>query len=90
MAYEIPSELIDIQRAWFAAHAHLLEVSAKLPLGQDIVAGEAEISDEQRAELEAARAEELRLIDELYDDKWRAGMDNESAYRKQLQDAARE
>lgn len=84
MAYEIPSKLIDIQRAFNAAHAHLLEVSGKLPLGR------AALSDEQREELETARAEELSLLRELYDDRWRAGMDNESDYRKQLQAAAKE
>ncbi|MFN2636931.1 MAG: hypothetical protein ABR585_07895 [Gemmatimonadaceae bacterium] len=80
--YEIPDDLIKLQRAFNAAHAHLLEVSAEMPSGR-------ELSDEQRAVLAEARAEELRLIGELYDEERRAGMDNERLYRKQLQAAAK-
>jgi hypothetical protein len=89
MAYEFPPDLLDAQRAYYKADLRVREVTDKLPSASAIVAGEAEITEEQHAELDAVRAERLRLVGVLYNHPWWKTVENEHAARMQLQAAAK-
>ncbi|MER7126729.1 hypothetical protein [Micrococcus luteus] len=68
--YEFPPDLIEAQRAYYAADARVQEVTDALPSSVAIVAGEAEISDGQRAELAQARAARLDALETLNKHPW--------------------
>jgi predicted phage gp36 major capsid-like protein len=86
---EIPDGVIEAQRAYDAADAHVQEVAATLPSSIDIAAKEAELSDEQRQAWEDARAERLRLLAELRDLPWWGEVPDRLAAERQLRKAAR-
>ena len=92
MAYEFPDDLLAAQRAFYVADARTRELSDAWPLSAAVLAGKAEPpSDEQREELEAARAEVLRLIDVLYGHPWFETVgDNPKEARLALQKAAKD
>jgi hypothetical protein len=87
--YEPPEGLIAAQRAYYEADAAVQEVTASLPSGIAIAAGEAAITPEQRAALDAARAERGRLVDALYAHPWFETVDDPHAARMELQRRAR-
>lgn len=66
----IPQDVIDAQRAYDAADAAVHKVCEGLPSGAAIAAGEATLSDEQRAELGRVRAERLDRLAALHDNPW--------------------
>lgn len=68
--FDFPADLLDLQRAWYAADARCEEIAASLPRAADVVAGVAEPTDQQRDELAAARAERLRLSGALLGHGW--------------------
>jgi hypothetical protein len=68
--FEVPGDLIALQREWDTAQARLEAFSGSLPKAADIVAGRASISDEQRARLEAERANCVRLAKEKLAHPW--------------------
>lgn len=86
---DFPQDLIDAQRAYYAAEAEVERVTNALPSSVDVVAGTATFTDKQRAELAAARAERLRLVDILYRHPFREGVDDQHAARLELQRQAR-
>jgi hypothetical protein len=85
----IPDDLIDLQRRFFTADAECERIAATLPRSTDIAAGRAEISPEQRAELEQARAERLRLVQEIYRHHWWSMVPNAHEARMAVRAAAR-
>ncbi|GAA4221588.1 hypothetical protein FHR32_005147 [Streptosporangium album] len=88
--YEFPPDLLDAQRAYVAAHARVQEVTDALPSSMATLAGEAEVSEEQREELAAARAERLRWVSVLYaDHPWWATVDNPAKARAALQETVK-
>ncbi|WP_055477563.1 hypothetical protein [Sphaerimonospora mesophila] len=64
--YDFPSDLIEAQRAFLAADARCEELAQQGPPATAIVEGTAAMPENLRQELEAARAERLRLISVLY------------------------
>lgn len=88
--YEFPNDLLEAQRDFYAADARARELSDAWPLSTSVLAGEANPpTDEQRAELGAARAEALRLIGILYGHPWFETVDDAKAARIALQQAAK-
>jgi hypothetical protein len=68
--YEFPPDLLDAQRAYWAADARVQEVTDALPSSVVVVAGEAEVTEEQRAELVTVRAERLLALEALNAHEW--------------------
>jgi|GEM_PF-2849627 len=89
MSDEIPADLLDLQRAFYEADARVQEVADAMPSPVAVLAGEAEVSEGQREELAAARAERLRIVDELYRHPWFTTVDDPHKARMALQKAAR-
>ncbi|GAA1264398.1 hypothetical protein Psi02_64230 [Planotetraspora silvatica] len=87
--YDIPSDLLDLQRAYFAADQRVQESGEGFPSAIDIANQEAEISDEQRSALIEARAARLDLVSELYRHPWFDTVDNTHEARMALRKAAR-
>jgi hypothetical protein len=87
--FDIPGDLVDLQRAWYAADARCDELAAALPSALDVVAGTAAPTPEQEAELAEARAERLRLTEELQGHGWWAAVDDKLAAKAALRKAAR-
>lgn len=86
--YDFPEDLLQLQRDFDAADAECERVAAALPRALDIVVGAAEITPEQRAELEAARAQRLRIAERLQTHEWWSTVDRAKA-KEALRDAAR-
>lgn len=87
---EFPPELLEAQRAYYAADAVVQELVAALPSSVDVLAGEAEVpGEEQRAAVKKARSERLRLVDILYGHEYWETVDDQHARRLELQKAAR-
>ncbi|MCC5574460.1 hypothetical protein IMZ11_02240 [Microtetraspora sp. AC03309] len=87
---DFPADLLDAQRSFWAADARVRELLATLPLGSAIAACEAEITEEQHAALKAARDEQHRWLDVLYDHSHWATVADSYAERMKLQAAAKE
>lgn len=88
--YDFPPDLLDLQRAWYAADARCEEISAALPRAADVVSRHAAPAAEQEAELAEARAERLRLTQALQDHTWWATVDDRLAAKAALRLAARQ
>lgn len=89
--FDFPADLLDLQRAWYAADARCEEASAALPPARDVAAGVAEPTAEQQSELAEARAERLRVTEALQDHGWWAsvGTKHKLAAKAALRVAAR-
>jgi hypothetical protein len=89
--FDIPVDLVELQRAWYAADVRCQEISVVLPRAADVVAGVAEPTGQQRDELTAARAERLRLSEALQGHGWWADVEPEHRLEAKaaLRDAAR-
>jgi hypothetical protein len=88
--YDIPEDLLEAQRAFYAADARVRAAADAMPPAAAVLAGEAEVSEEQRRELADARAERLRLVDILYRHPWFQQVDDAHKARTALQKAARD
>jgi hypothetical protein len=86
--YDFPPDLLDLQRAWFAADARCVEIAASHPRAVDQVAGTARVSDAQHAELKQARAERWALTEELQDHTWWGTVQDRLAAKAALRKAA--
>ncbi|MBO3751515.1 hypothetical protein J5X84_36045 [Streptosporangiaceae bacterium NEAU-GS5] len=86
---EFPPELIEAQRAYWAAERRVADIVARLPSGSAIALGQAAVSEEDRRELAAARAERGRLIDQLYGHPFWQGHAAPEHAREALRRAAR-
>lgn len=87
--YDIPQDLIDLQKAFWAADNHAAQLVAGLPLGVDIAAGEAEIPDETRKLVDEARRERSRLVAELYGHPWFETVNRVEPAHEALREAAK-
>jgi len=87
--FDFPADLLDLQRAWYAADQRCEEVGAAFPPAQDVAAGVAEPTAQQQAELAEARAERLRITEEMQGHPWWAGVGDRHAAKAALRDAAR-
>lgn len=87
--YNFPPDLLELQRAFFAADARCEDIAATHPRAVDIAAGEAALSEDQREKLEQARAERLRLVEALQDHGWWSTVAGVQAARAELRKAAR-
>ncbi|WP_329521137.1 hypothetical protein [Spirillospora sp. NBC_01491] len=68
--FDFPDDLLQLQRDFYAADRRCGEISASHPRAADIVTGVAEVTAEQRAELAAARAERLRITEQMQGHTW--------------------
>lgn len=64
--YELPQDLIDAQKAFYAAEERCQELVDAEPSPVSVAALEAELSDEQRQALAAAREERLQAVEALH------------------------
>lgn len=64
--YDIPPDLIDAQKAFYAAEQRCQTLVDAEPAATAIVALEAEISDEQRQALAEAREERLQAVERIH------------------------
>lgn len=87
--FDFPADLLDLQRAWYAADTRCEEISASHPSGRDVAAGVAEVAEEQRAELAQARAERLDLTEKLQRHPWWLEAGDVFAAKQALRAAAR-
>lgn len=84
-----PEDLVEIQRAWYAADAECARIGETLPSGSEIVAG-VEAPPEQVAELNAVRARRLQLTEELLRHEWWGKVTDPIEAKKELRKAAQE
>lgn len=94
-----PEVLVALKTAWYAARDRVHQVSCEQPAGEELtVPGLSKdappravrlFSDEQRARLEAARAEEVRLALELARHPWKQAQPDRHAAERMLNDLAR-
>ncbi|MEV7006238.1 hypothetical protein [Streptosporangium sp. NPDC051022] len=84
---DIHTRLLDLQRAYWAADARVQEVTAALPSAQEVLEGA--MTDEQRAEPEAAREARLQALEALNRHEWWGGTGGRHAAWMAPQKAAR-
>lgn len=87
--YDIPPDLIELKRAFKAAHARCERIGATHPPAVEVAAGTAVVSAEQHAELAEARAERLRIVEELHAHVWWETVDSRDVAQSELFEAAR-
>ncbi|MFF5261396.1 hypothetical protein ACFY4C_20835 [Actinomadura viridis] len=68
--FDFPADLIDLQRAFYAADRRCEEIGASWPRPTAVAAGVEEISEEQHAELSRARAERLEIVERMAAHPW--------------------
>jgi ABC-type sugar transport system substrate-binding protein len=90
--YTFPDDLVQLQRDYYAADARCEKLAAALPPGTAVLAGEATVNAENQEAYEAARAERLRLVTELYAHPWWDGLEKGARLKAKeaLEKAARE
>jgi hypothetical protein len=84
----VPGDLIALKRDWRASVDMCGRLADALPLSGDVLSGKASISQEQRDELEDARADQRRLVLEIHRHPWWATVDNRGQANRALQAAA--
>lgn len=84
---EFPPDLLEAQRAYYAADARVQEVTDALPSSQEILEGA--MTDEQRRLLAEVREQRLTALEALNGHPWWAGQRDRYAAWKRLQEAAR-
>ncbi|MEU6725446.1 hypothetical protein ABZ917_17200 [Nonomuraea wenchangensis] len=89
MAYDPPADLLALKEQFLAIEARIAELRQTHPAAVAIVAGEAELSDEQRVEWAAAMDESRRLAEEIHRHGWWAEVDNRHSAWMALQKAAK-
>lgn len=90
MAYDPPADLLELKRDFLAAEIRLAALRQAQPAATAIVAGEAELTDEQRVEWAAAMDETRRLAEDIHRHPWWAGVDNQHSAWMALQKAAKQ
>jgi hypothetical protein len=74
--YEFPEDLLQAQRDFYAAEARVHELVDAMPSSVDVANLEAEVSDEQREALEAARATRMDIVMTLHRHPWWETVEN--------------
>lgn len=89
--FDFPPDLVELQRAWYTEDARCEEIAASLPSAADVAAGLVEPTSQQRTQLDAARAERLRLTEALQDHSWWTTVEGKHRLEAKaaLRDAAR-
>lgn len=88
MNNDLPPDLVQLRRAFLAAEEHLRQLGAAQPAPTAIAAGEAELSDEQREEWQAAHEKTRDLAGEIHRHDWWDTVDNRHDAWMALQQAA--
>jgi hypothetical protein len=88
-AYEFPSDLIEIQRDYEQADAHVEKLVAALPSALDIMTGKPKTTDKQNDEVQKAREVRLQAQEKRDQHPWLQDVDDQYAARMQLWKAAR-
>lgn len=89
MTYEFPTDLIDLQRRFDAANRRCEELAATHPKAVDIVAGTAQLTEEQAAVYAAAWAERAKLVLGLHRHPWWLEVGDRREAKEALRAAAR-
>ena len=84
---EFPPDLLEAQRAYYAADARVQEVTAALPSSQEILEGA--MTDEQRQLLAEVREQRLVALEVLNNNPWWAGRRDRYAAWRRLQEAVK-
>ena len=87
--FDLPPDLIELRRAFLAAEEHLRELGAAQPAPTAIAAGEAELTDEQREEWQAAHDKTRDLAGEIHRHPWWGTVDNRQSAATALDEAAK-
>lgn len=87
--HDLPDDLIQLKRAWYAADVRRTELAAAEPAPTAIAALEADLSDEQRQAWADAHAELLRLTEALHAHPYWAATDDPMGGQAALRKAAR-
>lgn len=67
---DIPSDVLELKRAYLAADARCQKLSAALPSSVAVLAGEADIDGEAHAALLEARSDRLEALERLNAHPW--------------------
>ncbi|MER6817451.1 hypothetical protein ABT299_50065 [Spirillospora sp. NPDC000708] len=84
-----PEDLVEVQRAWYAADAECARIGEALPSGSKVVAG-VEAAPKQVAELKAARARRLQFTEDLLHHEWWGKVTDPIKAKKALRAAAKQ
>lgn len=88
MAIDVPPDLVQLRRDFLAAKQALHDLGASMPAPTAVATGEAELSDDQRAEWEAAHARSRDLAGEIHRHPWWGTVENRQEGRQALAAAA--
>jgi hypothetical protein len=86
--FVIPGDLVAARRTFTRALEHCADIAARLPRAADVVAGRAEITDDQRERLADARERCRRLAEEMHTHPWWETAGDRHAAREALTHAA--
>jgi hypothetical protein len=86
--FVIPGDLVAARRTFTRALEHCADIAARLPRAADVVAGHAEITDDQRERLTDARDRCRRLAEEMHTHPWWETVGDRHAAREALTHAA--
>jgi hypothetical protein len=87
--FDLPSDLIELQREFLALDATCERLSASLPSNLAVLEGEAEPDLQGQAELEEARTNRLRVVEEVNAHPWWSGVPDRHAAWMALRKAAK-
>lgn len=90
MAYDFPDDLVDLRRRFDAADARCRELSEALPPAVELLETDIDSSSEEFRPLNEARAQRLRLLEEIEGHAFWGGVDDAAEARNELRKAARE
>jgi hypothetical protein len=88
--YDFPADLLEAQRAFWAADTRVEEIGALFPPPTAIADGTAAAPEELRQALHEARADRGRHLDVLYGHSWWGGVDDQNKAREALKATARD
>ena len=88
MPYQPPPDLIQLRKDFLDAEQRLREVGASHPAPTAIARGEAELSDDQRAEWDTAQGRVRDLAGQIHQHEWWSTVGNQHDARTALDAAA--
>ncbi|GAA2411130.1 hypothetical protein GCM10010404_81310 [Nonomuraea africana] len=68
--FDLPSDLVELKREWFAVDDHCRKLAGALPSNVAVLEGKAERDMEGEAALAEARAERLRILEQINSHPW--------------------
>ena len=88
--YVVPPELVDLRVAFLRAEEQCAQISDVMPSALAVVTGAAQVDQEMRDSLHAARTARLEIVQALFRHPWWSTVDNRFAAERELRNAALE